>query len=380
MRYYLIAGEASGDLHGSNLMKGLIAEDPVAEFRFWGGNLMAAVGGTLVRHYKSTAVMGIVEVLSRIGDIRRNMALCKRDLLKYRPDVLILIDYPGFNLKIARFANRHGIRVFYYIAPKLWARGERRIRQIRRYVDELFIIFPFEKEYFRKLGVEAHYSGNPLIDSIDAYRVIHSERQEFISRHSLGNAPSIALLVGSREAEIGFLLPRMVIMERFLKQDPLLADYQLLLAAAPSVDLQLYRSFIPENSSIRIISGDTYGVLNHSDAAVISSGTASLEAALIGTPQVVCYGFNRITYLIARLLVRVKYISLANLILDKLIFKELVQDDASPEKIFAEVSRLFTDQDYRSTMKSDYASLRDKLGGPGASQRIARQMIDLMKE
>lgn len=380
MRYYLIAGEASGDLHGSNLMKGLIAEDPVAEFRFFGGDLMAAVGGTLVRHYKSTAVMGIMEVISRLGAIRRNMAECRRDLLEYGPDVLILIDYPGFNLKMACFAHKHGIPVYYYIAPKLWARGERRIRKIRRYVDELFTIFPFEKEYFRKLGVEAHYAGNPLIDSVDAYQGVHSERQKFIERHSLDDSPSIALLAGSRRAEISFLLPRMVAFEKLLRQNQLLSGYQLLLAAAPSVDMQLYRSLIPTDSSIRIVSDDTYGVLSHSEAAIISSGTASLEAALIGTPQVVCYGFNRITYLIARLLVRVKYISLANLILDKFIFKEFVQDEASPKMIFDEVSRLLTDKEYRSTMKSDYTALREVLGGSGASCKIARKMIDLLKE
>ncbi len=379
MRYYLIAGEASGDLHGSNLMKGLIAEDPAAEFRFLGGDMMAAVGGTLVRHYKSTAVMGIVEVISRLGAIWRNMKECRRDLLEYAPDVLILIDFPGFNLRMARFAHKNGIPVFYYIAPKVWARGERRIRKIRRYVDELFIIFPFEKEYFRKLGIEAHYAGNPLIDSIDAYQGVHSDRQEFISRHSLDYSPSIALLAGSRKAEIGFLLPRMMAIERLLRQDQLLKDYQLLLATAPSVDLQLYRSLIPVDSSIRIVSDDTYGVLSHSDAAVISSGTASLEAAIVGTPQVVCYGFNRITYLVARLLVKVKYISLANLILDKLIFKELVQDDASPENIFTEVSRLLTDKEYRSTMKRDYVALREVLGGSGASRKIARQMINLLQ-
>ncbi|HOG41778.1 MAG TPA: lipid-A-disaccharide synthase [Bacteroidales bacterium] len=375
MRYYLIAGEASGDLHGSNLMKGLREEDPEAEFRFRGGDLMAAVGGTLVHHYKSTAVMGIVEVISRMGTIRRNLAECRRDLLEYDPDLLILIDYPGFNLKMARFAHRHGIRVFYYIAPKLWARGERRIRKIRRYVDELFVIFPFEKEYFRNLGVEAHYEGNPLIESIDAYKALHMGREEFTTRHSLADSPSIALLAGSRKVEISFLLPRMVAMERLLKQDPLLSGYQLLLAAAPSVDLQLYRSLIPADSSIRIVSDDTYGVLSHSEAAIISSGTASLEAALIGIPQVVCYGFNRITYLIARILVKVKYISLANLILDKLIFKELVQDDASPEKIFEEVLRLITDKEYKSDMKNDYAHLRDVLGGSGASRKIASNMI-----
>lgn len=380
MRYYLIAGEASGDLHGSNLMKGLLAEDPAAEFRFLGGDLMSAVGGTLVRHYKSTAVLGVVEVISRLGAIRRNMLECRRDLLEYNPDVLILIDYPGFNLRMARFAHKHGIRVFYYIPPKLWARGERRIRKIRRYVDELFIIFPFEQEYFSNLGVEPQYAGNPLIDSIDNDQGIRFGREDFALRHSLGEAPSIALLAGSRAAEVKFLLPRMVALERLLKRDPILAGYQLLLAAAPSVDLKLYTSLIPKESSIRIIEGETYGLLNHSDAAVISCGTASLEAAIIGTPQVVCYGFNRITFLLAKLLVRVKYVSLVNLILDKLVVKELIQDDSSPENIFAEVSRMLTDKEHRNVIKSDYAALRKILGGSGASRKIASRMIGLLKE
>jgi lipid-A-disaccharide synthase len=225
-----------------------------------------------------------------------------------------------------------------------------------------------------------HYEGNPLIESIEDYKSIHPERQKFIERHSLDDSHSIALLAGSRKAEISFLLPRMVAFEKLLRQNQLLSGYQLLLAAAPSVDMQLYRSLIPTDSSIRIVSDDTYGVLSHSEAAIISSGTASLEAALIGTPQVVCYGFNRITYLIARLLVRVKYISLANLILDKFIFKEFVQDEASPKMIFDEVSRLLTDKEYRSTMKSDYTALREVLGGSGASCKIARKMIGLLKE
>ncbi|MDD2594667.1 MAG: lipid-A-disaccharide synthase [Bacteroidales bacterium] len=378
MKYYLIAGEASGDLHGSNLMKGIKNVDPQCEFRFWGGDLMASVGGTLVKHYKESAVMGLVEVFAKLDKIRRNFEYCKEDLLTYRPDVVILIDYPGFNLKIAKFAKSHGIRVFYYIAPKLWARGEGRIVKIKKYVDELFIIFPFEIEYFHRLGVDAHYFGNPLIDSISQDKCSTESRDEFLRRTSLQDKPVIALLAGSREAEIKYLLPRFVILESLMKESKW-TDYQLVLAAAKSIDRSIYRKYLPEDSKIKILYGETYSIVKQADAAIISSGTASLEAALIGTPQVVCYGFNEITYLLARLLVHVNYISLANLILDKLIFKELIQHDATPDKMLKELDKLVFDNKYRENMEEDYVRLKEVLGGGGASDKIASAMINILK-
>lgn len=369
MRYYLISGEASGDLHGSNLIKGLLQEDKDSEFRFWGGDFMSAAAGdrgTLVRHYKDSAVMGLVEVIAKLGTISGNMKLCRKDVLQWNPDVVILIDYPGFNLKIAKFAHNHGYKVFYYIPPKLWARGEHRKKQLRRYVDKLFVIFPFEIEYFENLGIHPEYFGNPLVDSIARY-----------DYHEIGDPEKrkIALLAGSRNLEIKYLMPRFVKLEKLMAKDGRWADFQLIVAAAPSVDIQTYRKYLPEDSRIQIVSGDTYSVLRSAEAAVISSGTASLEAALIKTPQVVCYGFNELTYLIARLVVKVKYISLANLILDKLIFKELIQHDAAPERILIELERLVFDSSYRQSMLSDYDDLQSALGGDCPSRRIAGEIV-----
>lgn len=371
MRYYIIAGEASGDLHGANLMRGLYAGDPEAEVRFWGGDAMANVGGTLVQHYREGAVMGGVEVLAKAGRLLANLSFCKTDLLAWRPDVVVLIDYPGFNLRMAEFAKKHGFKVFYYIAPKVWARGERRIKKIRRYVDSLYIIFPFEVEYFRSRGVEARYFGNPLLDSLQGLS------------NSTGPVPPkagvIALLPGSRKAELAFLMPRFAELEALMRQDRRFDGYMLAVAGAPSMTPRDYAPYIPEDSTMTVLFGRTGELLAEAPAAVISSGTASLEAALIGTPQVVCYGFRRITYLLAKMLVKVRYISLANLILDRLIFKELIQKDASPEKMLKELERLLFDSGCRRRMASDYAELRQALGGEGASERIANDMINSLK-
>lgn len=369
MKYYIIAGEASGDLHGSNLMRGLFSEDSSCDVRFWGGDRMASVGGTMVRHYRETAVMGAVEVLMKAGRILDNLSFCKKDILEYAPDAVILIDYPGFNMKIARFAKNRGLKVFYYIPPKVWARGEHRIKALKKYVDKVFVIFPFETDYFRAKNVDFEYVGNPLIDCI---------RQ---SLADCGTAPvrsgMVALLPGSRQAELKFLMPRFVELERIMRRDETLSGYRLVIAGAPSMEEADFRTYLPDDSSMEVIFGKTYEILSEADAAVVSSGTASLEAALIGTPQVVCYGFNKITYLLARLLVHnIKYISLANLILDKLIFKELIQDQASPAIIYEELKRLLTDNGCRDNMATDYATLRDVLGGGGASRRVAAAVID----
>lgn len=362
MRYYLIAGEASGDLHGAALMQALKDRDPQAEFRFRGGDRMAAVGGSLFRHYKDTAVMGIVEVAAKASRILADLRSTKEDVASYAPDVLILIDYPGFNLKMARFAHEQGIRVFWYIAPKLWARGEGRIRKLRRYVDELFVIFPFELEYFRGLGMEAHYCGNPLLDTV--------------GEPATETEKLIALLPGSREAELKWLMPRFVELERLMASDPRWADYRLAVAVAPNMTHRDYERWLPQGSRISLYRDGACNLLRRSTAAVISSGTASLEAALVGTPQVVCYGFNRITYMLARMLVKVKYISLANLILDKLIFKELIQNESSAPLMLAELESLVFDEDRRAAMKADYALLRDRMGEKGAAARVAEKMIE----
>lgn len=372
MQYYLIAGEASGDLHGSNLMKGLKAIDKDAQFRYWGGDLMQAQGGTLVRHYKETAVMGLVEVVTHLGKISRNLSDCKKDILESNPDVVILIDYPGFNFRIAEFAKKNGFKVFYYIAPKVWAWKEKRVHRLKKWVDRLFIIFPFEIDYFKKWGINAIYNGNPLLDSVDNYNYANETLEEFCSRNAIDNTkPFVALLAGSRKAEIKYLLPRMIqVAKRF-------PDYNFLLAGAPSTDKKLYTDILGNQcNNIILLQRETYSILRHSRAAIISSGTASLEAALIGTPQVVGYGGNEITYRFAMLVLKIKYISLANLIMDKGLFKELLQHDCTPDKLSGELDMLLHNKEYIDTMKQNYAQVREALGGKGASNKVAKAMVD----
>lgn len=381
MRYYIIAGEASGDLHGANLMHGLLAHDPSCEIRFWGGDRMAAQGGTLVRDYRDNAVMGIVEVLGRLGSILRNLRFCKQDILSWKPDAVILIDYPGFNLKIARFAHRHGFKVFYYIPPKVWARGERRIRLLKEYVDRTFIIFPFEVPYFKSRGLDVIYNGNPLTDNIDSTPSVHLSRSAFLSSQSLADdgREIIALLAGSRKMEVDYLLPRLVKAVTIITRKTG-RRFRFLLAAAPSISPEYYRKYLDGNTEIEIICGDTYGVLSHAAAAAVSSGTASLEAAIIGTPQVVCYGMNPVTYAIARMVVRLDTISLANMILGKHIFRELLQGECTPENIAAELLRMTDDRAYRGRMISDYAEMREKLGEKDSATRTAADMERIIKE
>lgn len=377
MKYYLIVGEASGDMHGSLLMKALSERDPEAEFRFWGGGMMEAAGGTKVRDYRDTAVMGVVELAAKAGRLKRNLAFCKADILAWRPDVLILIDYPGFNLKMARFAHNNGFKVFYYIAPKVWATREGRLEKLRRYVDALFVIFPFEVEWFRQRGIEPVYEGNPLIDSIDASLESAPSKEDFCARNGLDpQRPLLALLAGSRLQEIKYLAPRFVRLAALLDGDgryAALKDAQLVLAAAPGIPREVYESHFGA-SAIRVVYDQTYHLLKYSDAALVASGTASLETALIGTPQVVCYGMNPLTFKLAMAMLKVRYVSLANLILDKLIFKELLQNDCNPEAMAGELLRLSEDSDCRSRMLADYAQVRAALGGSGAAGRIAAQI------
>ncbi|MCF0173492.1 MAG: lipid-A-disaccharide synthase [Bacteroidales bacterium] len=379
MKYYIIAGEASGDLHASNLMRGLLNSDPAAEFRFWGGDEMAAVGGTLVRHYKEGAVMGIVEVLLKARLLKANLRHCKSDILQWQPDVVILVDYPGFNFKIAKFASQRGLKVFYYIAPKVWASREGRIRKLKKYVSRLFVIFPFEVDYFRKHGIEPFYAGNPLLDSIARNPAVEESKEAFCRRTGLDDRPIVALLAGSRAGEIKFLMPHFLELERIIKESggPL-SDCQLVIAGAPSVSKDIYEKYLA-GSDIKVVFGETYPLLRHAVSAAVNSGTASLEAALIGTPQVVCYGMNPITFAIAIRLLKVKYISLANLILDKLIFKELLQKDCTAPAILKELEAISADGASRQAMVEDYRRLREVLGGEGASERVAQEMVSELK-
>lgn len=378
MKYYIIAGEASGDLHGSNLMKGIHKEDPEADIRFWGGDLMKAAGGELVRHYKEGAVMGFVEVLAKARKLLNNVDFCRKDILSYKPDVVILIDYPGFNFKIAEFAHKAGFKVFYYIAPKVWASREGRIRKLKAYVDKLFIVFPFEKAYFDSKGIGYIYKGNPLVDAVDDSRAMKEDLPEFLKRAGLEERPIIAMLAGSRKAEINTMMPVLTEFARRMHSIKEYSGYQFLIAGAPSRTIEDYCRWIGEdqNDYIKVLFGETQSIIRHAEAGVINSGTASLETALFNTPQVVGYITNPITYWIARKIVKIKYISLGNLIIDKLGFKEFIQDDCNPEALVTEIRELIENKERRDSMLNDYADIRNALGGTGASSAVAKAMIE----
>ena len=367
MRYYIIAGEASGDLHGSNLVKGLTVKDPEAEIRFWGGDLMqaAAPQAEMVHHYKEGAVMGLTDVLAKARILLGNVDTCKKDILAWRPDVVILIDYPGFNFKIAKFAHENGFKVFYYIAPKTWASREKRNARLKAWVDRLFIIFPFEKEYFGSRGIPYSYKGNPLIDAVDAHAFERPVEGSYI-----------ALLAGSRKGEISRMMPLCMEVADLLGR-------QIVIAGAPARSAEDYEKYIGNRRNVKLLFGRTYDILKYADAAIINSGTASLEAALIGTPQVVCWSTSVLTMWVIRHIFRVdkriKYISLGNLILDRPVFRELIQEEFNAAGLFAELRRITEDSAYRSKMKEGYRDIREALGGSGASEAIAEEMIALLK-
>ena len=384
MRYYIIAGEASGDLHGSNLMKGIYAEDPQAEIRFWGGDLMAGVDSSrsgLVRHYKEGAVMGFVEVLMKARKLLGNVKFCKKDILSWNPDVVILIDYPGFNFKIAEFAHKAGFKVFYYIAPKVWASRESRIKKLKAYVDKLFIVFPFEKAYFDSKGIDYIYKGNPLVDAVDGSRAMLESREDFLLRAGLEGRPIIATRAGSRKGEISTMMPVLTEFAAKMKATARYSDYQFLIAGAPSRTMKDYEPWLTEENRkyIKVLFGQTQSIIRQAEAGVINSGTASLETALLGTPQVVGYITNPITYRIAKKIIKIKYISLGNLIIDRLAFKEFIQDDCNADALVTEVRELIENQDRRAKMLSDYAEIRNALGGSGASSAVAKAMIEELK-
>ena len=380
MKYYLIAGEASGDLHGSNLMRGLYARDPEADIRFWGGGLMDAVyqehqsGEGLVNDYRDGAIIGFWEVLVHARQLLGKVRSCEEDILSWKPDVIVLIDYPGFNFRIAEFAHKAGFKVFYYIAPKVWASRESRIRKLKAYVDKLFIVFPFEIDYFRRKGVDFIYKGNPLVDAVDRSPAMQETRADFLQRQGLPDRPMIALLAGSRNGEIKTMMPVYMDLAARLHAMPEFADYQFVIAAAPARSREDY-DLAGNDAFVHVVFGDTYGVLRHARAAVINSGTASLEAALIGTPQVVGYRTAQTTFLIMRNIIKIRFISLANLIIDRAAFKEYLQNYFTAENLVQEVRRLVMDENYRARMLADYAEIREKLGGTGASDAVAEAMV-----
>ena len=382
MKYYIIAGEASGDLHGSNLMKGLYSEDPAADIRFWGGSLMNAVysehqhGDGFVRDYKEGAVMGFSQIILHAGKHLKRVRECCEDLLRFQPDAVILIDYPGFNFRIAEFAHKQGLKVFWYIAPKVWASREGRIRKLKAYVDKLFIVFPFEKPYFDRKGVDYVYKGNPLVDAIDGSPSASQSRQEFLAAAGLADRPVIAILAGSRKAEVKTMMPVVSAFADRMHALPQYKDYQFVLAGAPSRSLQDYVPWLAGREEyLKLVFGQTQAILRHAEAAVVNSGTASLEACLIGTPQVVGYAISTFNYQIGKRIIKVKYISLGNLIADRLVFRELIQHDLTADNLVAEIRRLIEDQAYRGTMLDGYQEIRQALGGTGASAAVARTMI-----
>ncbi len=378
MKYYIVAGEASGDLHGSNLMKGLYAEDPQADIRFWGGPLMEGVykehqtGDALVKDYRDGAVMGLFAVLRQGRVLLERIALCRRDIRAWNPDALVLIDYPGFNFRMAEFAHKAGFKVFYYIAPKVWASREGRIKKLKAWVDKLFIVFPFEQEYFSRRQVPYVYEGNPLPDALENSPALKESREAFLARTGVPDQPWIALLPGSRRAEIRSMMPVfMAFADAWHRSHP--SDL-FVIAAAPSCSGKDYGT--GGRPYVKLVSGETYGVLRHARAAVVNSGTASLEAALIGTPQVVGYRMSLVPAWLAHRYVKVKYISLGNLILDRLAFREFLMEEFTPKALLEEVTRLTEDTAYRQAMLEAYAEIRTRLGGAGASRRVAKAMME----
>lgn len=368
MKYYIIAGEASGDLHGSNLMRAIRNADPEAEFRVWGGDLMEAAGGTLVKHFKDLAFMGFQEVVMNIRTILRNMRFCKEDIDQWQPDVLILIDYPGFNLRIAKWARGRSFPVFYYISPQIWAWNAKRAEGIRKSVDQMFVILPFEQEFYRKYDMDVEFVGHPLLDITENYQ----SNPAFREKNQLDDRPIVALLPGSRKQEISRLLPLMLeTSKRFPEQ-------QFVVAGAPSMDPSFYQAiFDAASANVTLIQGQTYELLSHAQAALVTSGTATLETALFEVPQVVCYKGSRISYLIARRLIRVKYISLVNLIADKKIVEELIQNDCTPDRMAEELNQLLQN-DKREKMQKAYAELKHILGDQGASERAGKKMVEMV--
>ena len=378
MKYYLIVGEASGDLHASHLMAALKVEDPQAEFRFFGGDLMAAVGGTMVKHYKELAYMGFIPVLLHLRTIFANMKRCKEDIVAWQPDVVILVDYPGFNLSIAKFlrAKTH-IPVYYYISPKIWAWKEYRIKNIKRDVDELFSILPFEVEFFEdKHHYPIHYVGNPTVDEVTLFRAEHPETFDgFVRENNLDSKPIIALLAGSRKQEIKDNLPDM------LRAASAFPEYQLVLAGAPGISPDYYHEYVGD-AKVKILFGQTYRLLQQAEAALVTSGTATLEAALFRVPQAVCYHtpIGKVISFLRRHILTVKYISLVNLIANREVVKELVADTMTVEQARAELERILYDKDYRQRMLHGYEYMAARLGDAGAPKRAAQEMVRLLRK
>ncbi|MDG5800835.1 lipid-A-disaccharide synthase [Marinilabiliaceae bacterium ANBcel2] len=373
MQYYIIAGEASGDLHASNLMRELKKIDSDAQFRFWGGDLMAAEGGDMVSHYHDTAYMGVAEVVKNLPSVFKNFRRCEQDIVDYNPDVVILVDYPGFNLRMAKFASKNGFKVYYYIAPKVWAWNRKRVHKIRKYVDKVFTILPFEKQFYAKYNVPVEYSGSPVVDAVHNRKNKEESRNQFITRCGLSNKPLIALLAGSRKEEVQRMLPEMISMKEHFP------DYQFVIAGAPSFKYEDYEPFIEGVADVEVLFDETYSLLDHSHASMVTSGTATLEAALLKSPQVVCYtmwGGWFTDFVSKKIIIKVPYISLVNLIMNREVVKELFQKKFSREALLSELKKICYDKGYRQKMLRDYEELDLVMGKAGTSSITARLMWD----
>lgn len=365
MKYYIIAGEASGDLHGSNLMKALYKQDNKAEIRFWGGDLMSSVGGTLVKHYKERAFMGFVEVFMNLNKVLGMISFCKKDILSFQPHILIFIDNSGFNLRIAKWAKPLGYRTNYYISPQVWASRANRVEKIKRYIDAMYVILPFEKEFYKKYNFDVTFVGHPLIDAIANRKQI--DETKFRAQNQLGDKPIVALLPGSRKQEITKMLSVMLsLVDDF-------SDYQFVIAGAPSQSYTFYKTIIG-SKNICFVDNRTYDLLSISHAALVTSGTATLETALFKVPQVVCYKASLISYQIAKRIITLRFISLVNLIMDKEVVKELIQHDFTKKNLIKELNTIL-DENHRTSLFETYNKLEEKLGGAGASMNTAAAIV-----
>lgn len=369
-RYYLIAGERSGDLHGANLIKAIRQHDSTAAFRAWGGEQMEEAGATLVQHYRETAFMGLGTVIRNLPKVLRFIQECKKDILAYQPDVVILIDYAGFNMRIAKFAKQHGFRTFYYISPKVWAWNQSRAFKIKAFVDRMFVIFPFEVPFFQQYDYQVDYVGNPLLDAIAAFET----QPNFREKHKLGTKPIIALLPGSRRQEVTGMLS---VMLSTVKQFP---DYQFVVAGVTNLPEELYQALLLEHSDVKIIFDAAYDLLSVAEAALVTSGTATLETALFNVPQVVCYRTGALTYFVSRRLIKVPFISLVNLIAQKAIVRELIQQEFTIENVVTELKKITINLEGRTQQLVDYQKIKLLMGESGASERAAKLMVQYLNE
>jgi len=371
MRYFILSGEPSGDLHGSNLVRSLQKEDPDADIACWGGELMEQAGARLLKHYRDLAFMGVWEVMINLKTVLSNFRTCREQISGFSPDVVILIDYPGFNLRIARYVKKLGIKVYYYISPKFWAWNESRVDRVKRSVDRMYIIFPFEVDFYRKHGYDAHYIGNPLVDEVENRKALMPQKNDIQASLGLGEKPVIALLSGSRKQEVVSILPQMI---KVIKDFP---EYDFVVTAVAHIPEKIYKD-ITGDLPVKIVTGKTYEVLSIAEAALVTSGTATLETALLNVPQVVCYCTSALTYHLSKMVIRVNYISLVNLIMNSEIIVELIQKDLNTERIRNELSYIIRGGSKREKMLDDYSALHSVLGGPGASSRLAGDIVETL--